>query len=304
MITHASTEKARFLNYHIVNQQCDTKQTKKRRIANGRIGLLVPPDVVESKCALYQRAGKSHHRPELLENDDFTIINMVPARIPGSGAILRACPQRLLVWETALGSEVSLLKTLACKHQSGTKASCVNTRQAPGSKRNNIQMPGNPSPTRGEEAPCGPIWRHTASTATNGSPGRATPQCYGRTERNELVKRLLAENVNLWITGKRRSTSHPQARRSRKRGKRATTLGPDHGSPPKKDPCSLPPLSPGYPHWTAYTTEGIGMNDWRAVCAETGTYSSVGGQWKRANSVPRQRPTQLGALGNSASACL
>jgi len=75
LITHASTEKARFLNYHIVNQQCDTKHTKKRRIANARIGLLVPPDVVESKSALYQRAGKSHHRPQLLENDDFTIIN-------------------------------------------------------------------------------------------------------------------------------------------------------------------------------------------------------------------------------------
>jgi Reverse transcriptase (RNA-dependent DNA polymerase) len=52
LITHASTERARFLNYHLVNQQCDTKQTKKRRIANGRIGLLVPPDVVEGKCAL------------------------------------------------------------------------------------------------------------------------------------------------------------------------------------------------------------------------------------------------------------
>jgi len=71
LITQASTEAARFLNYHIVNQYCDTKQTKKRRTANGRIGLLVPPDVVESKCALYQRAGKSHHRPQLLENDDF-----------------------------------------------------------------------------------------------------------------------------------------------------------------------------------------------------------------------------------------
>jgi Reverse transcriptase (RNA-dependent DNA polymerase) len=41
LITHASSEKARFLNYHIVNQQNNTKHAKKRRSANGRIGLLV-----------------------------------------------------------------------------------------------------------------------------------------------------------------------------------------------------------------------------------------------------------------------
>jgi group II intron reverse transcriptase/maturase len=74
LITHASSEKARFLNYHIVNQQNNAKHAKKRRSANGRIGLLVPPDVVESKCALYQRAGKPIHRAPMLTDDDFTII--------------------------------------------------------------------------------------------------------------------------------------------------------------------------------------------------------------------------------------
>jgi hypothetical protein len=49
------------------------------------------------------------------------------------------------------------------------------------------------------------------------------------------------------------------------------------------------------PRTWAYTTERIGLNDWKAVCSETGTYSVVGGQWNRAMSVPRQRPTQLGA---------
>ena len=35
------------------------------------------------------------------------------------------------------------------------------------------------------------------------------------------------------------------------------------------------------------------LNDWKAVCPETGTYSLVGGRWNRATAVPRQRPTQL-----------
>src|SRR3989454_3413248 len=74
LITHASSEKARFLNYHIVNQQNNVKHAKKRRSANGRIGLLVPLDIVESKCALYQQAGKPIHRGPMLSDDDFTII--------------------------------------------------------------------------------------------------------------------------------------------------------------------------------------------------------------------------------------
>src|SRR5438132_6751259 len=73
-------------------------------------------------------------------------------------------------------------------------------------------------------------------------------------------------------------------------------MGQNDGYPPKKDPGGVPLLSPGHPCWTAYTTKSIGLNDWKAVCPETGTYSLVGGRWKRATSVPRQRPTQLGAL--------
>ena len=58
LITQADTQPARFLNYHIVNQQNDAKHAKKRRSVNGRIGLLVPPDVLESKCTPYLQGGK------------------------------------------------------------------------------------------------------------------------------------------------------------------------------------------------------------------------------------------------------
>jgi hypothetical protein len=47
-------------------------------------------------------------------------------------------------------------------------------------------------------------------------------------------------------------------------------------------------------------TKSIGLNAWKAVCIERCTYSLVGGRWKRAAyAVPRQRPTQLTALGVS-----
>ena len=122
LITHASTEKARFLNYHIVNQQCDTKHTKKRRIANGRIGLLVPPDVVESKCAPYQQAGKPHHRPQLLENDDFTIINHYQQEYRGVVQYYLLAHNVSWFGKLYWVAKCSLLKTLACKHQSSMKA--------------------------------------------------------------------------------------------------------------------------------------------------------------------------------------
>jgi hypothetical protein len=79
-------------------------------------------------------------------------------------------------------------------------------------------------------------------------------------------------------------------------------LGQNHGCAPKKDPHGLPLLSSGHPCWTAYATESIGLNDWRAVCSETGTYSSVGGRWNRAKKAPRQRPTRHGPVRISSTA--
>jgi hypothetical protein len=89
----------------------------KRRTFNGRIGLLVPADVVESKCALYQRADNPSHRPQSLENDDLTIINHYQQEYRG----VVQCD--LLVHNVSWFGKLhwvarcSLLKTLACKHQ-------------------------------------------------------------------------------------------------------------------------------------------------------------------------------------------
>ena len=54
LISHARTQPARFLGYHIIVQHCDTRITYGRRSANGRIALRVPPDVIKAKCAPYR----------------------------------------------------------------------------------------------------------------------------------------------------------------------------------------------------------------------------------------------------------
>jgi len=197
LITHASTEKARFLNYHIVNQQCDTKHTKKRRIANGRIGLLVPPDVVEGKCALYQQAGKPHHRPQLLENDDFTIINHYQQEYRGVVQYYllahNVCWFGKLYWQ----ARCSLLKTLAYKHQSSLKAQWrkykASFQAANGVtyKCLEIQVPREGKKPLVARFGGMPLKRQPMAILIDQKPNIARP------ERNELIKRLLAEKCEL-----------------------------------------------------------------------------------------------------------
>src|SRR5215472_19247778 len=51
LITHARTEKARFLGYHIHTLHEDTQRDHRdRRSLKGKIGLRVPEDVIEEKC--------------------------------------------------------------------------------------------------------------------------------------------------------------------------------------------------------------------------------------------------------------
>ena len=197
LITHASTEKARFLNYHIVNQQNDAKQTKKRRSANGRIGLLVPPDVVESKCAIYQQAEKPTSRPALMNDDDFTIIERYQQEYRGVVQYYLLAHNVSWFWKLHWVAKISLLKTLANKHQTsvmaqvrkykasfqaadGTTYACLETQvQREGKKPLVARFGGIP------------LKRQPMATLVDQIP------LYGRIDRNELVKRLLADQCEI-----------------------------------------------------------------------------------------------------------
>lgn len=84
LITHARSEAARFLGYEIHTLQEDEQRDQRnRRTINGGIGLRVPQAVVKEKCRRYMRNGKAIHRPELLEESDFTIIATYQAEYRG-----------------------------------------------------------------------------------------------------------------------------------------------------------------------------------------------------------------------------
>jgi type II intron maturase/reverse transcriptase-like protein len=118
LISHARTQPARFLGYHIIVQHCDTRITYGRRSANGRIALREPPDVIKAKTAPCRRRGKPWHRPGLQNLDAHDIVRVYGAEYRGivNYYLLAQDLWRLstLCWH----AQTSMLKTLAAKHKS------------------------------------------------------------------------------------------------------------------------------------------------------------------------------------------
>jgi group II intron reverse transcriptase/maturase len=118
LITHARTQRARFLGYDIGVWHCNTKITGGRRSANGKVALHVPPDVITAQCARYRKHGKPWHRSRLQNLDDYDIVRIYGAEYRGvvSYYLLAQDVWRLgvLRWNAL----TSLLKTLAAKHRS------------------------------------------------------------------------------------------------------------------------------------------------------------------------------------------
>jgi len=89
LITHARTGAARFLGYDIVTLQHDQKHDwRGRRSLNARIGLRVPQEVLQEKCARYRHHGKIIHRMELTHDTPFSIVAQYQAEYRGLVAYL------------------------------------------------------------------------------------------------------------------------------------------------------------------------------------------------------------------------
>jgi group II intron reverse transcriptase/maturase len=118
LITHARSQRARFLGYDISVQHSGTKISNGRRSANGKMALSVPPDVIKAQCARYRQHGKPWHRPRLQNLEDYDIIRVYGAEYRGvvNYYLLAKDVWRLrtLRWH----AETSMLKTLAAKHRS------------------------------------------------------------------------------------------------------------------------------------------------------------------------------------------
>jgi group II intron reverse transcriptase/maturase len=115
LITHARTEKARFLGYEIHMLHNDRKHTNGRRSVNGRIGFQVPQDVIDQKCQDYMEEGMPTHRPELLNDTVFSIISRYQAEYRGLVEYYRLAHDLHKLHQLKWNMERSLIKTLAAK---------------------------------------------------------------------------------------------------------------------------------------------------------------------------------------------
>jgi group II intron reverse transcriptase/maturase len=125
LITHARSQRARFLGYEISVASSDRRTQRRsapdrrnRRTVNGTVVLHVPASVVKAKSAPYLSRGQPARRTPMINRADYDIVGRFGAEYRGivqyfllAGDVFRL--QRLR-WVM----ETSMLKTLAGKHRS------------------------------------------------------------------------------------------------------------------------------------------------------------------------------------------
>ena len=117
LITHARTETARFLNYHISTIHENTCRPKHKRHVNGKVELKMPLDVLQKKCHLYMRNGKPRNRPERIHDTAYSIVMQFQAEYRGLVEYYQLADNLHRMTHLKWVMEQSLTKTLARKFQ-------------------------------------------------------------------------------------------------------------------------------------------------------------------------------------------
>jgi group II intron reverse transcriptase/maturase len=128
LVTHARTERARFLGYEVHTAQLDFRRSRSvgtsahdRRSTNGRILLNVPETVLRDKCQHHLKNGKTIHRTERLEDDDFTIVATYQSEYRGLVNYYALAYDLRRLGKLRWIMEQALTKTLARKHKTSVK---------------------------------------------------------------------------------------------------------------------------------------------------------------------------------------
>jgi len=125
LITHARTQKARFLGYAISIYLSNDKlsrsshQKGRRRSINGLVRLGIPYGLTKELAMRYQRNGKSVSEPLLVFHTDAHIINTYQERYRGLANFYQYAVDRFRLYEMRHVMQAALVKTLAHKHHMG-----------------------------------------------------------------------------------------------------------------------------------------------------------------------------------------
>ena len=198
LITHATSQAARFLGYELVNQQADDQYDHRgQRKVNGRIGLRVPTDVIEQHCRAYMDNDKPAHRNGLIHDDDFGIVSRYQSEFRGIVQYYLLAYNVHHFGRLQRIMEMSLAKTLAAKHKSTARKmrrrykSVAETEHGPRACLR-VEVPRGDG-KRPLVAQFGgiPLKRQRQAILVDQQPQRY------RTDRTELIKRLLADTCEL-----------------------------------------------------------------------------------------------------------
>ena len=198
LITHATSQAARFLGYELVNQQAnDQHDHRGQRKVNGRIGLRVPANVIEQHCQAYMRNGKPAHRSSLIHDDDYGIMVRYQSEYRGVVQYYLLAYNVHHFGRLHKVMEMSLAKTLAAKHKSTTRKmrrkykSVVETEHGPRVCLRVVKQQDNGKRPLVAQFGGIPLQRQRQAVLVDQQPQRY------RTDRNELVKRLLADECEM-----------------------------------------------------------------------------------------------------------
>ena len=194
LITHATSQAARFLGYELVNQQANDQFDRNgRRRVNGQIGLRVPANVIEQHCQAYMRKGKPAHRSYLLHDEDYSIVAQYQSEFRGVVNYYLPAYNVAHLGRLRGVMEMSLARTLAAKHKSSARKmrrqykSVVDTEHGPRVCLKVVKQRDNDKPPRVAYFGGIPLKRQRQAVLVDQQPQRY------QSGRNELIKRLEAD---------------------------------------------------------------------------------------------------------------
>lgn len=125
LITHARTQRARFLGYEITVASSATRtrrpsnsDRRNRRSLNGTVVLRVPASVVKAKSAPYLSRGKPACRNPMINDSDYNIVARFGAEYRGVVQYYLLASDVFRLHRLRWVMETSMLHTLARKHRS------------------------------------------------------------------------------------------------------------------------------------------------------------------------------------------
>ena len=238
LITHATSQAARFLGYELVNQQANDKHDRNgRRKVNGRIGLRVPARVIEQHCRAYMERGKPASREPL------------PGGVPRRGAVLPAGLQRLPLREAAMGHEPIAGQDLGQQAQDHRSKSVPPLSRHCANRARGTCLHQGRRRTRRWSAPAGSsVRRHSTQTPAPSSPHRPTPPAIPVGPQRVVAAAARREVRTVRVNGGHPSPPRPRTPRPQHPGTSGkASMDAHHGRAPAQDPCGLPVLPQRHP---------------------------------------------------------